>query len=154
MKITSSAFGEHQMIPDEYTCDADDLIPPLTFHDVPANTTTLALIVDDPDVPRDLRADGNWDHWVVWNIPPSVDGVTRGEAPQGVQGKNSWGRNDYGGPCPPDRQHRYFFKLFALDCELDLPSSAGKPELLDAMKEHIVASAELVGVYDRRSRRR
>jgi len=153
MKITSSAFGDHEMIPDEYTCDADDLVPPLSFHDVPAAARSLALIMDDPDVPESVRADRNWDHWVVWNIPPDVREVARGEAPAGVQGKNSWGRNDYGGPCPPDRQHRYFFKLFALDSEIDLDPGAGKPELLAAMEGHVIANAELVGVYDRRSRR-
>jgi Raf kinase inhibitor-like YbhB/YbcL family protein len=153
MKITSPAFGDHQMIPDKYTCDDADLIPPLTFEDVPADAKTLALIMDDPDVPAHLRADRNWDHWVVWNIPPDTRSIAEGKPPRGVQGMNSWGRNDWGGPCPPDKQHRYFFKLFALDTTLDLPAAAGKPALLAAMQGHIIAKAELVGVYDRRSRR-
>jgi len=154
MNITSPAFGDHQLIPDKYTCDGDDLIPPLVFEDVPAGAKTLALIMDDPDVPVHLREDRNWDHWVVWNIPPTTRGIEEGKAPVGVQGMNSWGRNDWGGPCPPDKQHRYFFKLFALDAELDLPTAAGKPALLKAMEGHVLAKAELVGVYDRKSRRK
>jgi len=153
MKITSSAFGENTLIPDKYTCDGDDLIPPLSFDDVPDTAKSLALVMDDPDVPRHLREDGNWDHWVVWNIPPDTRGIEEGKPPVGVQGMNSWGRNDWGGPCPPDKQHRYFFKLFALDTELDLPTAAGKPALLKAMEGHVIAKAELVGVYDRKSRR-
>lgn len=154
MKISSSAFGDHQLIPDKYTCDDQDLIPPLAFEEVPSDTTSLALVMDDPDVPVHVRKDRNWDHWVVWNIPPDTRRIEEGRPPQGVQGINSWGRNDWGGPCPPDRQHRYFFKLFALDAVLDLPATSGKPELLAAMEGHVIASAELVGVYDRKSRRR
>jgi hypothetical protein len=153
MKITSPAFGDHELIPDKHTCDGDDLIPPLSFEDVPAGAKTLALIMDDPDVPVQLREDRNWDHWIVWNIPPDTRAIAEGRPPEGIEGMNSWGRNNWGGPCPPDRQHRYFFKLFALDTELDLPREAGKPALLRAMEGHVIAKAELVGVYDRKSRR-
>ena len=153
MKITSTAFGDPPLLPDTYTCDGEDLIPPLAFEDVPENATTLALIMDDPDVPVHLREDRNWDHWVVWNIPPDTRSVEEGKPPAGVEGMNSWGRNDWGGPCPPDKEHRYFFKLFALDCELDIPREAGKPALLAAMEGHVIARAETVGVYDRKSRR-
>ena len=153
MKITSQAFGDHELIPEEYTCDADDLIPPLSFDEVPPDTKSLALIMDDPDVPRNLRPDGNWDHWVMWNIPPDTRRVERGKPPAGVEGKNSWGRNDYGGPCPPDKEHRYFFKLLALDSELELSAETGKEGLLIAMAGHVIEKAELVGVYDKRIRR-
>lgn len=152
MKITSSAFHDHERIPVRYTCDGGDIIPPLAISDVPKDAKSLALVMDDPDVPPWARADRNWDHWVVWNIPPGVTAIDEGKAPKGVVGKNSWGRNDYGGPSPPDREHRYFFKLFALDTTLDLPESAGKPELLKAIEGHVVAKTELVGRYDRKRR--
>ncbi len=154
MKISSSAFAPNAMIPEKYTCEGTDTIPPLSISDVPAGVKSLVLIMDDPDVPRNLRPDGNWDHWVVWNIPPDTRAIAEGTAPRGVQGKNSWGRNDYGGPCPPDRQHRYFFKLFALDTELELPVSSGKREVLATIEGHVIARTELVGVYDKRARRK
>jgi hypothetical protein len=154
MKISSSAFAGHAMIPEKYTCEGSDTVPPLSIHDVPAGAKSLVLIMDDPDVPRQFRPDGNWDHWIVWNIPPDTREIAEGKAPKGVQGKNSWGRNDYGGPCPPDKQHRYVFKLFALDIELRLPASSGKPEVLAAMEGHVVAQTEMVGVYDKRARRK
>jgi Raf kinase inhibitor-like YbhB/YbcL family protein len=152
MKLTSSAFQDHAPIPSKYTCDGSDTIPPLAISDVPKQAKALALIVDDPDVPPSVRADRNWDHWVVWNIPPTTPAVAEGKAPEGVQGRNSWGKNAWGGPCPPDREHRYFFKLFALDTTLNLPPTAGKPELLKAMEGHIVAQTELVGKYDRKKK--
>jgi Raf kinase inhibitor-like YbhB/YbcL family protein len=150
MKITSSAFEDHQPIPPKYTCDGADVSPPLTIGDVPKDAKSLALIMDDPDVPPNVRPDCNWDHWIIWNIPPDVTAIEEGKAPKGVVGRNSWGKNAYGGPAPPDREHRYFFKLCALDRTLDLPSSAGKPELQKAMEGHIVAQAQLVGRYDRK----
>ena len=145
MKISSSAFNDHQSIPPKYTCDGEDTIPPLRFEDVPRETATLALVVDDPDAPM-----GTWDHWVVWNLPPETKGVQEGQAPPGTVGKNSWGKTAWGGPCPPDREHRYFFKLYALDAQLDLPAGAGKSDVEKAMKGHVVAEATLVGKYDRR----
>jgi len=145
MKITSSAFREGQSIPARYTCDGQDSIPPLKFEAVPQRAVSLALIMDDPDAPR-----GTWDHWIVWNIPSKTTETAEGKAPQGVVGKNSWGKNAWGGPCPPDRQHRYFFKLYALDNQLDLPPSAGKGDVEKAMKGHVVAEAQLMGVYDRK----
>lgn len=150
MRISSSAFLDHHPIPPRYTCDGADVIPPLAIGDVPEHARSLALIMDDPDVPPEVRQDRNWDHWIVWNISPAVAQIEEGKAPEGVVGKNSWGRNDYGGPAPPDREHRYFFKLYALDTKLDLPPSAGKPELQSAMEGHIVAQAQLVGRYDRK----
>ncbi len=152
MKLTSSAFQDHASIPPRYTCDGRDINPPLTIADVPKEAKSLALILDDPDVPPEVRADRNWDHWVVWNIPPNTAQIAEGQAPKGVIGRNSWGKSAYGGPAPPDREHRYFFKLFALDSKLDLPPSAGKPELEKAMQGHVVAKTELVGRYDRKKK--
>lgn len=149
MKITSSAFKDNQSIPPRYTSDGADIIPPLTFEGVPREAKSLALVVDDPDVPRSLRADGNWDHWVVWNIPPDVASIEEARPPKGVVGRNTWGKNAYGGPAPPDREHRYFFKLYALDRTLELPQTSGKAELEKAMKGHILAEAQLMGRYER-----
>lgn len=145
MKISSSAFAEQESIPSKYTCDGSDTIPPMKFDGVPQGAASLVLIMDDPDAPR-----GTWDHWVVWNIPPRTTEVAEGKTPSGVVGKNSWGKNAWGGPCPPDRQHRYFFKLYALDTKLELPASAGKADLEKAMKSHVLIEAQLVGVYDRK----
>ena len=144
MKITSPAFGEGATIPKTYTCDGGDAIPPLAFSNVPADARTLALVVDDPDAPV-----GTWDHWVVWNIPASVTGVEEGRTPEGVVGRNSWKKNSWGGPCPPDREHRYFFKLYALDTTLELDRTASKADLERAMGDHVLAEAVLMGRYDR-----
>jgi Raf kinase inhibitor-like YbhB/YbcL family protein len=146
MRLTSSAFTEGSSIPSKYTCDGDDAIPPLHFEDVPPAAKSLALVMDDPDAPG-----GTWDHWIVWNLPPGTKEVKEGKAPGGVGGKNSWGRNDWGAPCPPDREHRYFFRLYALDRELDLGAGAKKGELEKAMRGHIVAEAQLMGRYLRSS---
>lgn len=145
MKLTSSVFQNNGQIPSEYTCDVDDLSPPLDISDVPNNAKSLALIMDDPDAPV-----GIWDHWVVFNIPPSTRQIAKGSEPDGVAGKNSWGKTGYGGPCPPSGTHRYFFKLYALDAMLNLPQGATKKELEKAIEEHILAKAELMGTYKRR----
>ncbi len=145
MKITSSAFREKETIPPKYTCDGQDAIPPLKFEGVPEKAASLALIMDDPDAPM-----GTWDHWVVWNIPAKTTEIAEGKTPQGVVGKNSWGKNAWGGPCPPDRQHRYFFKLYALDTKLDLGANSKKSDVEKAMKGHVLAEAQLMGVYDRK----
>ena len=144
MRITSPAFSDGQTIPSKYTCDGSDLIPPLDFDDVPPHAVTLALVMDDADAPG-----GTWDHWVIWNMPPQQHHVAEGKAPQGVVGRNSWKKNSWGGPCPPDREHRYDFRVYALDCQLDLPSSATKKELERAMEGHILEQARLTGRYDR-----
>lgn len=145
MKLTSPAFANNGAIPPEYTCDGDDLSPGLIISDVPSNAKSIALIMDDPDAPV-----GNWDHWVVFNIPPSANQLQKGKEPDGVAGKNSWGRAGYGGPCPPSGTHRYFFKLYALDIMLNLPEGPAKKELEKAMQGHIVAQAQLIGTYRRR----
>ena len=144
IKIASTAFAEGEMIPKKYTCDGDDISPPLQISDVPENTKSLALIMDDPDAPV-----GVWDHWIVFNIPASISQISEGEEPQGTPGKNSWGRTGYGGPCPPSGTHRYFFKLYALDTMLDLEPGASKKKVLKAMEGHILAQGELMGKYKR-----
>ncbi len=140
MKLTSSAFAHKAMIPKKYTCQGEDISPPLTITDLPEATVSLALINDDPDAPM-----GTWDHWLIWNIKP-VPEIKENSAP-GTEGKNSWGRSNYGGPCPPSGTHRYFFKLYALDSTLALPEGATKAELEAAMKGHILEQAELIGLY-------
>jgi len=145
MKLTSPAFSHNTNIPLEYTCDGSDLSPPLAISDVPANAKSLALIVDDPDAPV-----GTWDHWVVLNIPPNIKEIPKGTEPNGVAGKNSWGRTGYGGPCPPSGTHRYFFKLYALDTMLNLQEGSTKKQIESAMQGHILAKAELIGLYQRK----
>lgn len=145
MKLTSSAFTHNGIIPSEFTCDGSDLSPPLSISDVPSNAKSLALIMDDPDAPV-----GTWDHWIVFNIPPSTKEIIKGKEPNGIAGKNSWGRTGYGGPCPPSGTHRYLFKLYALDTELNLPKGSPKKNLEAAMQGHILAKAELMGTYKRK----
>lgn len=150
MKISSSAFTAGASIPAMYTCDGSDRIPPLAFSDVPPSAASLVLIMDDPDVPASVRPDGMWDHWLVWNIPPATAGVAEGQEPDGIIGKNSGGKPGYMGPCPPDREHRYFLKLYALDALLDLnPETATKKDVLAAMEGHLLDRAELMGRYNR-----
>lgn len=144
MRLTSSAFGHNGDIPSEFTCDGDGVSPPLTISEVPENTKTLALISDDPDAPA-----GTWVHWVVWNIPPDTKEIAKGTEPQGVQGKTDFGKQCYGGPCPPSGTHRYFFKLYALDTELELPEGSAKAGLEKSMEGHILAEAQLIGAYQR-----
>jgi Raf kinase inhibitor-like YbhB/YbcL family protein len=105
--------------------------------------------MDDPDVPKHLRDDGMWDHWVVFNMPASARDIKEGEEPEGTHGIGTGGNTNYHGPCPPDREHRYFFKLYALDAKLDLPEKATKAQVEGAMENHIMAEAELMGMYER-----
>ena len=150
MKLESSVFRHEGSIPLKYTCDGENISPPLKISDVPEGAMSLVLIMDDPDVPKDIRPDGMWDHWLVWNIPPETTEILEGEEPKGVIGKNTGGRFGYGGPCPPDREHRYFFKLYALDTMLDLPAeTTTKADLEAAMQGHILDQAELMGRYNR-----
>lgn len=152
MKLTSPTFTEGGKIPSKYTCDGQNINPPLTFSDVPAKAKSLVLIMDDPDIPETAKKNFNvsvWDHWVVFNIPPETREISEGKNPLGILGKNTRGNNTYGGPCPPDREHRYFFKLYALDTGLDLPEGATKAEVEKTMKGHILAEAKLIGRYER-----
>lgn len=150
MKLTSSAFVEGAMIPVKYTCDGQDVSPPLAWADAPGGTRTLALICDDPDAPA-----GTWVHWVAFNLPPGAGGLPEDVPAEkslktgGIQGTNSWRRIGYGGPCPPGGVHRYFFKLYALDDSLALASNATTKEVQAAMKGHILAEAQLMGRYKR-----
>ena len=146
LRITSPAFGDNEAIPSKYTCDGEDVNPELKIENVPVGTKSLALVMDDPDAP-----DGLWVHWLVWNINPNLRVlVEKAEPRESVVGKNTWGRNRYGGPCPPSGTHRYMFKLYALDATLDLPGSAGKEQLIEAMDGHILGEALLTGRYTKR----
>lgn len=145
LTITSAAFADGEKIPPRYTADGSNVNPPLSISGLPEGTRSLALIVDDPDAPM-----GTWDHWIVFNIAPDTTEIAENSVPAGaVQGRNSWGRSDYGGPSPPSGTHRYFFKLYALDAELTLPPGAKKNRLMAAMKGHILADTELMGLYSR-----
>lgn len=148
MQITSAAFENGGRIPEKYTCDGENINPPLAFFGVPDNAKSLALIMNDPDVPLDIKPDGNYTHWIVWNIPPDVKKIEEGNLPGGIEGKNSSGGVGYTGPCPPDKEHRYFFTLYALDKELNVdPETTIREELLSLMRGHIINSHELMGVY-------
>ncbi len=152
MRITSSAFSDGDLIPMQYTCEGDNINPPLIFEDIPEGAQTLALIMEDPDVPRTLRPDGLFVHWVVWNLPATTTGIGEGEMPEGVEGANTRGDNKYTGPCPPDREHRYFFTLYALDSYLELPDAGSKQELEMAMTGRILETARIMGRYDKQNR--
>ena len=149
MKLSSSAFEHDGKIPSKYACDGDNVNPPLIISDVPADANSLVIIMDDPDVPKHLRADGMWDHWIVFNMPASVWEIKEGEEPDGTHGLATGNNLDYFGPCPPDREHRYFFKLYALDTTLDLPEKSTKPQVEKAMEGHILSQTELMGRYER-----
>ncbi len=142
MEVTSTAFTDNGNIPEKYTCDGQDINPPLNIKNIPDRTQTLVLIVDDPDAPA-----GTWVHWVIWNIPPR-ELIEENSIP-GTEGINSFKKNHYGGPCPPSGTHRYFFKVYALDTTLDLGSDAKKEDVEGAMEGRILAKGELVGLYSR-----
>ncbi|MDO8137906.1 MAG: YbhB/YbcL family Raf kinase inhibitor-like protein, partial [Candidatus Brocadiales bacterium] len=151
MEIKSAAFKAQEKIPAKYTCDGADASPPLSWTDVPEKTLGLALICDDPDAPV-----GTWVHWVIYDLPPETRKLPEGMTPKEVlengarQGVNDFRNVGYGGPCPPPGPaHRYFFKLYALDTKLGLPPRATKKDVEKAMKGHILAQAELVGLYKR-----
>lgn len=143
LTLNSPAFQHQQAIPSQYTCEGQDINPPLEISGIPENTQTLALIVDDPDAPN-----GVWDHWLLWNISPETTRIAESQPPrEAVSGTNSFGLREYGGPCPPSGTHHYHFRLYALDTDLNLPIGARKKELERAMQGHILAKAELVGTY-------
>jgi len=150
MKITSSGFENEGMIPDKYTCDGENISPPLEWNNPPDDTKSFALICDDPDAPM-----GTWVHWVVYDIPASISKLQENTPPEkrlvngGKQGTNDFHKIGYGGPCPPSGVHRYFFKLYALDDYVDLEPGATKEQLLRAMKGHILLEEKLMGKYNR-----
>lgn len=154
MKIESSAFINGGNIPSRFTCDSEGINPELIFRDVPKEAKSLALIVDDPDIPGSTKKSYNievWDHWIVWNIFPDTKGVKENSIPDGaIVGKGTRDVNAYTPPCPPDREHRYFFKLYALDTVLNILTTSGSVDLLRAMEGHILSEAQLMGRYQRK----
>lgn len=153
MELISLAFTHQQAIPKLYTCDGQNKSPPLEIRDPPAGAKSFVLIMDDPDVPAQVRPERMWDHWIAFNIDPSTRKIAEGSNP-GVRGKGSYAHLNYGGPCPPPQyapqEHRYFFKLYAIDIILPLAEGATKKEVETAMQGHILAKAELMGRYKRK----
>lgn len=152
MLITSTAFSNQSAIPVVYTCEGEDISPPMAWSDIPVGTKSLALIVDDPDAPDPAAPKMTWVHWVLYNLPPTID-----ELPESVttlpvgtkEGVNDWKRIGYGGPCPPIGRHRYFHKLYALDAVLPDLKQPTKAKLEEAMKGHIIGEAKLMGTYQK-----
>ncbi|HEX4265717.1 MAG TPA: YbhB/YbcL family Raf kinase inhibitor-like protein [Verrucomicrobiae bacterium] len=152
MEITSSAFKNGQPIPSQYTCDDKNISPPLEWNGAPTGTESLALIVDDPDAPGTV-----WTHWVVFDLPADASGLpedavkTESVLAKAKQGLNDFKKAGYGGPCPPGgSQHRYFFKIYALDIKLGLPSGASRKAVETAMTKHILAQGQIMGIYQRK----
>jgi len=141
LAITSTAFPTSGEIPARFTCDGEDISPPLLFSGIPANTRSLALIMDDPDAPGPAAPRMTWVHWLVYNIPATATGL--------LSGTNDWTHSDYGGPCPPIGRHRYFFKLYALDIELPDLGCPNKPTLEEAMQGHMIEQATMIATYRR-----
>lgn len=147
MEITSSAFANQKPIPKIYTCDGENISPPISFKDIPAGTESLVLMVDDPDAPEEL---GNFTHWIVWNIDPRALNVAEDSIPQdGIEGLNDSGEVGYIGPCPPRGEHDYRFRLFAMDRMLDLTSDSTRQDVEEELEEGYLEMAELVGTYKR-----
>jgi len=150
MTVSSTAFGSHESVPSQYTCDGPDISPPIAWDSVPLHAKSIALVCDDPDAPG-----GTWVHWVCYDIPPGTDSLAESQPKTGAlacggkQGKNDFGHTGWGGPCPPSGTHRYFFKVYCLDIMLNLPAGKTKKEVENAMKGHIIDKGELVGVYSR-----
>lgn len=151
--LSSTAFSEGAAVPTRYTCEGEDVSPPLEWRDPPAGTRSFALIVDDPDAPDPAAPRVRWVHWVLYNIPPDVHRLLEGEAhPAGSSdGLNDWKRTGYGGPCPPIGRHRYFHTLYALDAMLPDLRNPTRAILDRAMKPHVLGTAVLMGTYEKRS---
>ncbi|MDI6778257.1 MAG: YbhB/YbcL family Raf kinase inhibitor-like protein [Patescibacteria group bacterium] len=146
MKITSPVFQNNESIPKKYSCDGENINPPLEIADVPESAKSLVLVVVDPDAP----VAGGFAHWTLWNISSSTSQITENSVPErAIQGLTSSNSNGYVSPCPPSGTHRYFFKLYALDTNLDLPSSSKREDVEKAMEGHILDQAELIGLYQR-----
>jgi len=155
LSITSNAFENGGEIPTVYTCEGDDISPPLNFSGVPEGAQSLALIVDDPDAPDPKASKMTWVHWVLYNIPIGTHGLLEDTAQNGLplgttEGENDWHRIAYGGPCPPVGRHRYFHKLYALDTRLRDLNEPTKAELGEAMTGHVLAEATLIGTYQKK----
>lgn len=154
MNLSSPAFAAGHPIPKKYTCEGDDISPPLAWTGAPAGTRSFALIVDDPDAPDPAAPKMTFVHWVLYNVPSSVANLAErasGKAipPGATEGRNDFKRAGFGGPCPPIGRHRYFFKLYALDIVLPAGPSLDKPGLTAAMQGHVLAQAELIGTYQK-----
>jgi Raf kinase inhibitor-like YbhB/YbcL family protein len=143
LTIKSSAFEHNKPMPKKYTCVGEDINPPLTIEGTPPKTKSLVLLMDDPDA-----VNGIFDHWVVWNIPPSTTNIAENTVP-GTEGLNSGREHGYYSPCPPSGTHRYFFKVYALDTELELSANSKKKDVEKAMQGHILAKGELIGLFHR-----
>lgn len=144
MKLTSPAFDNDSLIPSQYTCNGENTNPTLEISHVPVNAKSLTLIVDDPDSLGDT-----WVHWILWNIVPTTTQIAHDHLPSGASiGMNDFGITDYGGPCPANGKHHYFFKLYALDCTFDLAEGASKDDVEKVMEEHIIEKVELIGLYE------
>ncbi len=157
LTISSPAFGPNGKIPTKYTCEGNDISPALSWSAIPANAKSLALIVDDPDAPDPRAPKMTYVHWVLYGIPPSASGlpeaVQKNALPAGTrEGLNDWKKTGYGGPCPPIGQHRYFFKLYALDTTLPDLGNPTKAQLEKAMQGHVIEKAELIGTYEKAKR--
>jgi Raf kinase inhibitor-like YbhB/YbcL family protein len=154
LHIYSSAFADGENIPAKYTCDGSDINPPLAWNGVKEGVRSLVLIVDDPDAPDPHAPKMTWVHWVLYNISPNVIGLqenVKSLLSGTMEGLNDWKRVGYGGPCPPIGHHRYFFKLYALDTQLNFSHLPTKAEVEEAMQGHIIQAAELVGLYQKQS---
>lgn len=149
LTLTSPAFDHEDSIPPQYTCDGENINPPLQITGVPEGAESLALIMEDPDVPLSIKPDGMFNHWVIFNLEATDQIIPEDVGEVGVPGENTRGDLNYTGPCPPDKEHRYFFKLFALNSQVDLLEGATKDELLEAMEGHVVEYTELMATYER-----
>ncbi len=147
MEFTSPAFENNGKIPQKYTCDGEGVNPPLKISNVPAGTKSLTIIMDDPDAVK--PAGKIWDHWVVFNISPLTTEIPERTEPRGIHGKGTSGNLKYKGPCPPDTEHSYYFKLYAVDIVLNLLEGSSKDEVRKAMHEHIIEETQLIGKYER-----
>jgi Raf kinase inhibitor-like YbhB/YbcL family protein len=152
LRITSTAFADGARIPAKYTCEGEDLSPPLEWSGVPQGTKSLVLIVDDPDAPDPKAPRMTWVHWVLYDLPPDAHGLAEGVSalpPGAKSGLNDWKRTGYGGPCPPIGRHRYFHKLYALDTKLSGLAKPTKANVEAAMRGHVLAEAQLMGTYQK-----
>lgn len=155
--LTSPNFKNMESIPSRYTCDGENISPALHWEGIPKGTKTFVLILDDPEIPAGIKTFKGelisvWDHWVIFNIPSSTTGFPENvqDFPAGTRfGIGSHGKENYHGPCPPDRRHNYFFKLYALDCSVSLKVGVTKREVEESMKNHIIEEVQLIGNYDR-----
>jgi hypothetical protein len=145
IKLTSPAFKQGEKIPVKFTCDGADTNPPLEIGEIPSSAKALALVVDDPDAPG-----GVFTHWIVWNIDPKTSTIAEAIKSAGIEGKNDFGKSGYGGPCPPQGTHRYYFRVFALDRQLDLNAGANRKRLTVALNGHVIGKGELMGRYSKR----